>query len=284
MFPGQGSQSRGMGRSLFESVPEFTQVEPELDAILGYSVRELCTHGSDASLRETQRTQPCLFVVNALHYFDMVAKTAAPTAVAGHSLGEYNALLAAGAFDLMTGVRLVARRGELMAGASGGAMCAVLGLSVERLEQYLDEFGVAEVDIANLNSPSQTVIAGADAVINRVAEMLQQAGVSCIRLAVSAAFHSRHMVEAAERYANFLEDIPLQPPRLRVAANATGRLYPLHGEPRAMRSLLVRQITNPVRWVDCVGSLRGIGVTTFVECGPGNVLTRLQREITGDPQ
>src|SRR3954452_21537571 len=131
VFPGQGSQKRGMGQDLFNEVPEFLSAEQEIDALLGYSVRKLCLEDGDKQLSQTQYTQPCLYVVNALHYYKAVADGARPEYLAGHSLGEYNALMAAGAFDFMTGLRLVQRRGELMAGAKNGAMAAVIGLSSE---------------------------------------------------------------------------------------------------------------------------------------------------------
>src|SRR5262245_24745852 len=160
VFPGQGSQSLGMGQALFDTVPEYAAVESQIDALLGYSVRDVCLNGPDSRLKDTRYTQPCMFVVNALCYYDGLRKHGRPDAVAGHSLGEYNALMAAGAFDLLTGVRIVARRAELMAAAKDGGRVAVIGPSAAAVERLLAQPELSGLDVANYNTPAQTVIGG----------------------------------------------------------------------------------------------------------------------------
>src|ERR1041385_9151488 len=160
MFPGQGSQKRGMGQALFDEVPEYAAVERDVDAIVGYSMRKLCLEDAENRLKETQFTQPSLYVVNALHYYKAIGQGPRPAYLAGHSLGEYNALLAAGAFDFLTGLWLGKKRGEVMSQAKNGAMAAVIGLGASIITKVIKENALGSVDVANFNSPSQTVISG----------------------------------------------------------------------------------------------------------------------------
>lgn len=279
LFPGQGSQTRGMGGDLFDRVRAYTAIEAEVDRLLGYSVRDLCANGPDSRLKDTRYTQPCLFVVNALHYYDALETHGSPAVVAGHSLGEYNALMAAGAFDFLTGLRLVARRAELMAATSGGSMSAVLKLPADRILQLLDDEGVVDVDVANYNSPRQTVIAGPAAELARAADLLGRAGGTCVPLAVSAPFHSRYMAGAAERFGEVLEQCAFQPLMLPVISNVTGRPHATSRGALSIRAALAQQITKPVRWAEGIRHLHRLGITTFVETGPGTVLTRLNQQI-----
>src|ERR1041385_7233646 len=160
MFPGQGSQKRGMGQALFDEVPEYAAVERDVDAIVGYSMRKLCLEDAENRLKETQFTQPSLYVVNALHYYKAIGQGPRPAYAAGHSLGEYNALLAAGAFDFLTGLKLVKKRGELMARAQAGGMAAIVGLDAHEIEGILRSKGLGDLDVANYNTPKQTVVSG----------------------------------------------------------------------------------------------------------------------------
>ena len=173
VFPGQGSQKRGMGQGLFDEVREYSAVEKDVDAILGYSLRKLCLEDPDNRLKETQFTQPCLYVVNALHYYKAASQGTRPAYVAGHSMGEYNALLAAGVFDFLTGLRLVKKRGELMSEAKNGGMGAVLGLSSTIIKNAIVEYGLQTLDVANFNTPSQTVISGPVEDIRRAGPVLK---------------------------------------------------------------------------------------------------------------
>lgn len=158
VFPGQGSQSKGMGQGLFDKYPELTS---KADKILGYSIKKLCLEDPDENLRYTQYTQPAIYTVNALMYLNKIAKTGEkPSFVVGHSLGEYNALYAAGVIDFETGLKIVKKRGELMSRAKGGGMAAVIGLREEEVRDVLKENGIESIDIANINSCSQIVISG----------------------------------------------------------------------------------------------------------------------------
>jgi malonyl CoA-acyl carrier protein transacylase len=280
LFPGQGSQKRGMGQDLFDTVREFVAVEPEVNRILGYSLRRLCLDDTDNRLQQTQYTQPCLYVVNALHYYHAIATGARPQFVAGHSLGEYNALLAAGAFDFITGLRLVQKRGELMARAKNGGMGAVLGLDPTRIAALLEEHDLSGLDIANFNAPAQTVISGPVDQIQRAGPLLEQAGARLFMpLQVSAAFHSRYMAEAADAFADFIAPFSFSPLQLPVIANVTGEPYPDDRSGAAVRALLVRQITRSVQWTRSIRYLLDRGETRFEEIGPGKVLARLVQEI-----
>lgn len=173
LFPGQGSQRKGMGEGLFDLFPGLCA---EVDAILGYSIRDLCLKDPDGRLRQTQYAQPALFVVNALTHLARLREEPEPDFYAGHSLGEFDALFAAGCFDLATGVRLVRRRGELMGRADGGVMTAVLGLPAATVAALLEEAGVADVDVANHNSADQVVLSGAPEGMARAVEAVERAG------------------------------------------------------------------------------------------------------------
>jgi malonyl CoA-acyl carrier protein transacylase len=212
LFPGQGSQSKGMGRDLFESEFFPRSLEQEIDSILGYSLKAICLSGSEEDLRRTEITQPCLFVVNALHHQKRSAGDRRPAYLAGHSLGEYNGLLAAGAFDMITGLRLVLRRGQLMAKAPKGAMAAVLGIDAQKVRSALNTHGFASVDLANFNTPTQVVISGLAADIKRAETATKSAGATgYVPLQVSAPFHSRYMAEAASEFDAFLSTIEFRP-------------------------------------------------------------------------
>lgn len=280
VFPGQGSQKKGMGQGLFDKVAEYQRLEPQVDALLGYSMRQLCLEDPQGQLKDTRYTQPSLYIVNALHCYDALTAGEQPAALAGHSFGEYNALLAAGCFDLLTGLRMVQKRGELMGRASGGGMAAVIGMEAKRIEAVLSEQQLGSLDIANFNSPAQIVISGPTADIARARTALEQAGARMVMpLQVSAAFHSRYMVPASEEYADFLAQFRFEAPRLPVIANVTAQPYPTENADAAIKSLLVEQLTHSVRWTQSVRYLLEQGATTFKEVGPGNVLTRLIQQI-----
>ncbi|KIH86016.1 ACP S-malonyltransferase [Pseudomonas batumici] len=278
VFPGQGSQVRGMGKGLFDEVQEYARIEEQVDSLLGYSMRKLCLEDPENLLKETQYTQPSLYVVNALHYYKAVEQGCYPDFVAGHSLGEYNALLAAGVFDFLTGLRLVQQRGELMAQAKSGSMGAVIGLSTSRIGQVLRVNDLTTIDVANFNSPTQTVISGPKEDIMRVGPLFESAGARLyMPLQVSAAFHSRYVAPAADAFADALASLPFAAPRIPVIANVTAQPYPT--DTSQIKSLLVRQIKSPVKWTQSIRYLLSQGVSEFKELGPGNVLTRLVQQI-----
>jgi malonyl CoA-acyl carrier protein transacylase len=280
MFPGQGSQRRGMGEELFSCVPQYAANEPQIDALLGYSLRQLCLEDPQNRLNDTRYTQPSLYVINALHYYRLLAAgERAPAFLAGHSLGEYNALLAAGAFDFLTGLRIVQRRAELMAEARNGGMAAIIGLPPQRIAQVLADGQLTGLDVANYNSALQTVVSGPLEEIKRAGGLFEAAGAQMyVPLPVSAAFHSRYMRTAAAAFDQFLGSFTFASPRVPVIANVTAQPYPTDDPAQTIRTMLVAQITRPVRWTDTIGYLSSQGVADFVEVGPGKVLTNLLRQ------
>lgn len=269
-----------MGQGLFDEVREYTAVERDVDSILGYSLRKMCLEDLGNNLRETQFTQPCLYAVNALHYYKAISQGRHPDYLAGHSLGEYNALLAAGAFDFLTGLRLVKKRGELMSQAKNGAMGAVIGLGAGVIAKVIRESGLASLDVANYNSPSQTVVAGPVEDIKRAGLIFDKAGARMyVPLQVSAAFHSRYMADAAEAFGSFLAPLSFSAPRIPVVANVTAEQYPSGNVSELIKSMLVKQITHSVQWTRSIRFMITQGVTEFSEIGPGNVLTKTIQQI-----
>jgi malonyl CoA-acyl carrier protein transacylase len=276
LFPGQGSQSKGMGADLFDRYPDWTA---EADAILGFSIRELCVDDPRGELGLTQFTQPALYVVNALMYRARQDDGGAvPDFVAGHSLGEYNALLAAGVFDFATGLRMVKRRGEIMGQVSGGGMAAVVGLEPRRIQEILDSTEAGRrIDVANFNSYDQTVIAGPKDDLASVKAQFEAAEVRAyIILNVSAPFHSRYMREPQSLFASFLHDIDFNTPVMPVISNVSGKPY----EGDLVRQTLSEQIGNSVRWLESMVYLLEQPEPEFEEVGPGSVLTKLLAQIT----
>jgi malonyl CoA-acyl carrier protein transacylase len=268
-----------MGQGLFDEVPEYAAVEKEVDAILGYSMRRLCLEDPDNRLKETQYTQPSLYVVNALHYYKAV-REGAPAYLAGHSLGEYDALLAAGVFDFLTGLRLVQKRGALMSQARNGGMGAVIGLKPDAIAAVISQNGLSAIDIANFNTPSQTVVSGPVDDIKRAGPLFEKAGAQMyVPLQVSAAFHSRYMADAAKAFADFLAPMSFAAPKIPVIANVTAQPYPAGNASETVKAALVDQITHSVQWSSSIRYMIGQGVTQFSEIGPGNVLTRMVQQI-----
>ncbi|WP_432160379.1 ACP S-malonyltransferase [Streptomyces sp. NRRL F-5630] len=277
LFAGQGSQRAGMGEALFDRFPEYEAVA---DRVLGESVRALCLEDPDGRLHRTRWTQPALYVVNALACAQATAEGRAPDVLAGHSLGEYNALLAAGCFGFETGLRIVRRRGELMGEADGGAMLAVVGLAPEAVRALLDRSGATDVDLANLNTATQVVVSGPAGSMKAVrAAVRATPGARCVPLAASGAFHSRHMRPAQERFAAFLDTIAFRPPRIPVLANVTGRPYPADG----VADLLARQIASPVRWHETLRELVRRGVDEVREFGPRPMLLPMWKSVLAEP-
>lgn len=277
LFPGQGAQYRGMGEGLFDIFKEYTDLASE---ILGYSIENLCLNDPEEKLGQTQYTQPALYVVNALNYYHGRRKgDFQADYFMGHSLGEYNALLAAGAFDFITGLKLVKKRGELMGAASGGGMVAVLGLKSAQIEKILGEGRFHDIDLANHNTPTQLVISGPVESIDNAVKVLERDNARCIHLKVSAAFHSRYMKDAQNEFKEFIEAFSFERPEIPVIANSTARPYEGGGIART----LCEQIASPVLWVDGVRYLMGRGVTDYVEVG-SSILTRMVKETVRTEQ
>ncbi|MEU7576560.1 ACP S-malonyltransferase [Streptomyces sp. NPDC041068] len=277
-FPGQGSQAKGMGKDLFDEFPEETALA---DSVLGYSIRELCVEDPRRELKFTRFTQPALYTVSALTWLRTRRENPEPPDfLVGHSLGEYVALFAAGAFDFETGLRLVARRGELMSRADGGRMAAVLGRDLATVEQALAEHGLTGLDIANHNAPTQFVLAGPTDQIDRGKPVFEALGAHYVTLNVSAPFHSRYLRDTAEEFRRFLDGFTLRDPAIPVIANAHARPY----GPGEAKELLARQIASPVRWTETVRYLMGRGDFEFQELGPGAVLRKLVTKIRAEAE
>ncbi|WP_432168932.1 ACP S-malonyltransferase [Streptomyces sp. 1222.5] len=266
-FPGQGSQRKDMGAGLFDRHPG---VVARADAVLGRSVRELCA--DQEALRDTRALQPVLYTISALTYLDLAARGPQPDFMIGHSLGEYSALYASGAVDFETGLRLVVARAEIMGGTSGGGMLAVVGLDVDRLREVLRREGADDIDLANHNSPVQSVLSGPEESIRGLAPVLRRAGAGkCVLLHISVAAHSRYMAEAARRLGAVLDTVTFREPRVPVVSNVTAR--PHRADEIATR--LREHMCQGVRWWESLAHLVDQGVTDLVEIGPGNVLTKL---------
>ena len=274
VFPGQGSQYKGMGGDLFQQFPEITATA---DAELEYSLEQLCLDDPYQKLNETAYTQPALYCVNALSYLKRIEETGEkPDFVAGHSLGEYNALFSAGAFDFVTGLKLVKRRGELMNQATGGGMAAIVGLGVNQIRDVLQESDLDTIDIANLNGPDQTVISGLQKDVQAVRTRFEDVGARMfIPLRVGAAFHSRYMEAARNEFEEFLQDFEFQPLQIPVISNCHAAPY----RTGQINENLCTQITHPVRWTESVQYLLNQPNPEFEEIGPGKVLTNLIRKI-----
>lgn len=272
LFPGQGSQKPGMGKEFFERYRDWVEIA---DECLGVSFKELCLNDPDGLLNRTDFTQPALFAVSAMTWRSMQESGDADKiiAAAGHSVGEYTALFAAGAIDFETGLRLTRRRGELMNQATDGGMAAVIGLGVDEIRDAIDNFQFNAIDVANLNSQSQTVISGSREELDELCPILEEAGARMVvRLKVSGAFHSRFMRPSGEAFQKTLNAVDFRSIRFPVYSNVTAA--PAKSE--QFSDLLTRQIYSPVRWVDIVLSLLDqFPEAEFVEIGPGKTLTQL---------
>ncbi|MBN2444025.1 MAG: ACP S-malonyltransferase [Spirochaetales bacterium] len=274
VFPGQGSQKKGMGEDLFDS---YKDLVVKADNILGYSIRELCLNDPNDQLGQTQFTQPALYVVNALTYLKKKEETGIlPDYVAGHSLGEYSALFAAGVYDFETGLKIVKYRGQLMSEAKGGGMAAVIGLEVNQIEKVLIDNSLTSIDIANFNSPNQIVISGRKEDIEGAKSVFEAAGAMLyLPLKVSGAFHSRYMNDAAENFKSYIEQFEFFEPKIDVIANVNALPY----NKNSIEENLYKQITHSVQWLKSVLYMKEKGVTEFEELGPGKVLTGLIKKI-----
>lgn len=285
-FPGQGSQAVGMGRRLAETIPAARAVFAEVDETLGHKLTRIMWEGPDEALRLTENAQPALMavslaVVRVLEAEHGLAVKGTASYVAGHSLGEYSALAAAGAFSLAETARLLRLRGEAMQQATPlgtGAMAALLGLDFAAAAAVAADAARNEVcEAANDNAPGQVVVSGHRAAVERAVAIAKERGARrAMLLPVSAPFHCRLMQPAAEAMAAALAEIDVQAPTVPLVANVTAA--PLT-DPAAIRDALVRQVTGTVRWRECVGYMAGAGVTTFAELGSGKVLTGLCRRI-----
>ena len=275
LFPGQGSQHRGMGAPLFKQYPLLVKKANE---ILGYSIVEMCLDNSEEELQRTENAQPAIYVVNALNYFNhMETIHESPDFVAGHSLGEYNALLAAGVFDFGTGLRIVKKRGELMSQAPEGGMAAVIGLPETGIMNVISANNLS-IDIANINTPDQIVISGRMQHIDDAEQLMIDTGARAyLKLKVGGAFHSFCMNDASLQLKDFITDIAFDVPAIPVIANVSARPYGYSEE--EIRGNLYKQINSPVKWYESMTGLMDKGNMIFFEMGDSRVLTNMVVKI-----
>ena len=281
LFPGQASQYPGMGRELAGNHPEARAVFDEADKVLGFSISDLCFNGSEEALKLTANTQPAILTCSVAAYRVLQQAGIEPAFVAGHSLGEYSALVAAGGLEFSDAVRLVRQRGEYMQSAvpeGVGAMAAILGLAPAQVAGICRQASNGQVvSPANLNSPEQTVISGNAEAVKRAVELASAGGAKrAVMLPVSAPFHSSLMQPAAVQLEADLRTTPFHSLRVPLVNNADAEIISDGDE---AREGLIRQVTLPVRWEESVRELIEQGVNTFVEVGPGRVLTGLLRQI-----
>ena len=281
IFPGQGSQYPGMGQQAAEAFDEASQVFAEADEALGFPLSQLCFSGSQEELALTEKTQPAVLTTSIALYRVLESRGEQPDFVAGHSLGEYSALVAAGSLSFQDAVRLVHERGRLMQEAvpvGEGAMLAILGLPLDEVEEICRQAAQGEVvSPANVNAPTQIVIAGHEKAVARAGDLARERGARrVLSLAVSAPFHCSLMKPAEIRLAELLRQTPVGDPRVPMVNNVEARMITSGEE---ARSGLIRQVSSAVLWTRCVQGLIEAGVSRFVEVGPGKVLSGLVRKI-----
>jgi len=284
IFPGQGSQYVGMGKELFENFSMAKQVFEEADDALGLSLSALCFNGPEEALKLTENTQPAVLTTSiaALKVLQS-EKGMIPQLTAGHSLGEYTALVASGALTFSEAVKIVRLRGKFMQEAvplGEGAMAAVLGMEREQIEKICEEVSSGEVlTPANFNCPGQIVIAGHMKAVHRAMERVKQEGKKAILLPVSAPFHSPLMKPAGERLEKALEEISVSDLKIPVVTNVEAEA---NSSKDRVRGLLVAQVSSPVRWEESMGKMTEKGIEQVLEIGPGKVLSGLMKRI--DPR
>lgn len=285
VFPGQGSQKIGMLTELAEQYAVVKNTFAEASEILGYDLWSLVQTGTQEEINLTERTQPLLLTASVAIWRVWNEKQGAqPVLLAGHSLGEWSALVCAGIVDFKAAVKIVQLRGKYMqeaVPAGQGAMAAIIGLDDAAIIKACKEAAQGEiVSAVNFNSPGQVVIAGSAAAVERAGVLCKEAGAKrALPLPVSAPFHTEMMRPAADRLAELVNSTPFLVPKIPVVHNVTAGT---ESNPEKIKALMIEQIYSPVRWVDCVNTIVAAGISTTVECGPGKVLSGLNKRIAGD--
>ena len=279
LFPGQGSQSVGMGKDLYENFEAAKSVFDTADVALGKSVTTICFEGPEEDLKQTVNTQPSIVTMSIAAMEALRSEVnIVPDFVAGHSLGEYCALFTAGVMSLETTLKAIQKRADLMGATKGGSMAAVLNASEEQLKEGLEVGSkVGYVDVANYNSPAQVVITGADDAVKATSEWLLANGVRrVVPLAVSGAFHSKFMENAGREFASFVSDLELNDASIPVITNVDAEATTSSED---FREKMPRQIYSSVHWTQTIQKMAAEGVDTFIEIGPGKVLAGLNKKI-----
>jgi [acyl-carrier-protein] S-malonyltransferase len=281
LFPGQGSQFVGMGRELYDQVPEVRTLFARASKTLEIDMGKLCFEGPESTLLRTDNVQPAVTLVNIACFHVLEQRGIVPAAAAGHSLGEYSALYSAGVFSFDDAMRVVRSRGAYMQEAAqrnAGGMMAVMGLGIERFDAICERARAAgAVDVANHNSRTQVILTGQQAALELAAEVAKKEGAAyAVPLKVSGPWHSRFMAPAIGKMEALLRNCALSAPRIPVASNVTGDYF---AQVDDIRRGLVRQVVSPVRWLACVERLARDGCELFVELGPGTMLAGLMRDI-----
>jgi len=280
VFPGQGSQYVGMGREIFESFDEARVTFREASEELGYDVAGLCFQGLEEELNKTSRTQPAILTVSIAISRVLLSKGIEPSIVAGHSLGEYSAVLSAGVLSFRETVKIIEKRGQYMQEAvpeGKGLMAAILGLDRNKVDEICLSLQSGYAIPANYNCPGQIVIAGEREAVEEAMKLAKEAGAKkTIPLAVSVPSHCSLMADASERLAELLDKIEFKDPLIPVVNNADAMF--LHDR-KSIKNSLIRQLNGPLLWEDSIRGIAGSGIDTFIEVGPGRVLSRLIRRI-----
>ena len=283
VFPGQGSQHVGMGKDIHDHFDEAKVIFREASDILGYDIGAVCFNGPAEELNKTSKTQPCILTVSTALYHAVLQEGLKPSVVAGHSLGEYSALVAAGVFSFRDAVHLTEKRGQFMQEAvpeGKGLMAAILGLEKETVKQICNSLKKGYAAPANYNCPGQIVIAGEKDAVEEALEKCKTSGAKrAIPLTVSVPSHCRLMEKASEKLSTLLETIDMKNPDFPLVNNADARFLT---DVADIRTSLKKQLNFPLLWEDSIKALSDSGITTFIEIGPGKVLTGLVRRIIPD--
>lgn len=284
VFPGQGSQEIGMGKDLIKNYKEVNELFNEANLALkdeGFDLKKLCLEGPEEELTKTINAQPIILTMSIILYKLLQKNNITPDIVAGHSLGEYSALVAASSIQFKEAIRLVRKRGQYMQTATPlgtGSMAAIISLKKDKIEELIkkaSKFGT--IEIANYNSPYQIVVSGETEVIKKLLILGErEEEINIVLLKVSAPFHSSLMRKAKERLANYIEDVYIKNPRIPVICNVTADYVKTKEE---IKNALIEQMTHPIRWVDIIKKMNSEGINCFIEVGPGNVLKKLVKQI-----